>query len=136
MDKVVPKNEEFIYEGRVAISQTDVDGNITFVNRKFCEISGYTSTELIESNHDIIRHPSAPNEVFDKMWTALKSGQVWNGPLKNLRKDGMFYWVDMEIAPIFDDQEQVTGYISVSKPSPRKNIKENEKIFNNNQTKK
>ncbi|HEY9203568.1 PAS domain S-box protein [Sulfurimonas sp.] len=124
MDKVVPKDEEYIFEGKVAISQTDLDGNITFVNRKFCEISGYTVDELTGSNHDIIRHPDVEEGTFEKMWKTLNSGQVWNGMLKNLRKDGRYYWVDMEIAPIFNKQEQMTGFISVSKPSPRKNIQQ------------
>ncbi len=129
MEKVIPTNEEFIYEGRVAISQTDLDGVITFVNRKFCEISGYDASELVGSSHDIVKHPNVPQDIFFKMWSALQSGQVWNGPLINLRKDGRYYWVDMEIAPIFDKHEQITGYISVSKPVPRKNISENEKLF-------
>jgi len=129
MNKVVPTDEEYIYEGRVAISQTDLNGTITFVNRKFSDISGYTVEELIDSNHDVIRHPNVSQDIFDKMWVALKNGQVWNGMLKNLRKDGQFYWVEMEIAPIFDKQEQITGYISVSKPAARKNIIENEKLL-------
>jgi aerotaxis receptor len=132
MEKVVPTDEEYIYEGRVAISQTDLNGKITFVNRKFAEVSGYTTDELIGSYHDIIRHPNVPQEVFDKMWTALKNGQVWNGMLKNLRKDGRFYWVEMEITPIFDEDENITGYISVAKPAARKNIIENEKLLNKN----
>lgn len=132
MNKVAPTNEEYIYEGRVAISQTNLDGIITFANRKFCEISGYTRDELMDSSHDIVKHPSVPEDIFFKMWTALKSGQVWNGPLKNLRKDGRYYWVDMEITPIFNEDETVTGYISVSKPVPRKNILENEKLFKDN----
>jgi len=129
MNKVVPTDEEYIYEGRVAISQTDLNGKITFVNRKFSEISGYTVNELIDSNHDIIRHPDVSQELFDKMWASLKNAQVWNGMLKNLRKDGKFYWVDMEIAPIFNTNDQITGYISVSKPAARKNIIENEKLI-------
>ncbi len=130
MDKVVPIDEEYIYEGRVAISQTDLKGTITFVNRKFSEISGYSVSELVDSEHDIIRHPEVAQEIFDKMWEALKNGQVWNGMLKNLRKDGKFYWVEMEIAPILDKQEQVTGFMSVAKPAARKNIEENEKLLN------
>ena len=127
MDKIVPKDEEFIYEGKVAISQTDLKGNITFVNRKFCEISGYTVEELVDSNISIIKHPDVPEDTFSKMWVALQNGQVWNGMLKNLRKDGKFYWIDMEIAPIFDSNEQITGYISVGKPAPRKNIEDVER---------
>lgn len=129
MNKVVPVDEEYIFEGRVAISQTDLKGVITFVNRKYCEISGYTVSELVGSNQDIIRHPDVPKSVFIKMWENISSGQVWNGLIKNMRKDGKFYWVDMELAPIFDKNENITGYISVSKPAPRKNIIEKEKQY-------
>lgn len=131
MNKVVPKNEEYVFEGKVAISQTDLKGNITFVNRKFCEISGYTIDELINSSHSIIKHPEVEESVYEKMWKTLSSGQVFNGMLKNLRKDGRYYWTDIEIAPILDKKGQTTGYISVSKPSPRKNIQESEKSHQN-----
>lgn len=131
MNKVVPKNEEYVFEGKVAISQTDLKGNITFVNRKFCEISGYTLDELINSSHSIIKHPDVEESVYEKMWKTLSSGQVYNGMLKNLRKDGRYYWTDIEIAPILDKKGHTTGYISVSKPSPRKNIQENEKSHQN-----
>ena len=131
MNNVVPKNEEYLFEGKVAIAQTDLDGAITFVNRKFCEVSGYTLGELLGSNISITKHPETHTSTFEKMWNTLKSGQVYNGMLKNLRKDGLYYWVDIEIAPIFNKQGQMTGYISVSKPSPRKNIQENEKSQQN-----
>lgn len=131
MNKVVPKNEEYVFEGKVAISQTDLKGNITFVNRKFCEISGYTIDELINSSHSIIKHPDVEESIYEKMWKTLSSGQVYNDMLKNLRKDGRYYWTDIEIAPIFNKKEQITGYISVSKPSPRKNIQESEKSHQN-----
>ncbi|MDD2652461.1 MAG: PAS domain S-box protein [Sulfurimonas sp.] len=131
MSKVVPKNEEYLFEGKVAIVQTDLSGNITFANRKFCEVSGYTLGELLGSNINITKHPDTHESIFEKMWNTLKSGQVYNGMLKNLRKDGLYYWIDIEIAPIFNKQDQMTGYISVSKPSPRKNIQENEKLQQN-----
>jgi len=127
MHKVTPLNEEYIYEGRVAISQTDLDGVITFANRKFSEISGYLVNELIDTNHNILKHPDVKQEIFDKMHSALSNGQVWNGMIKNLRKDGKFYWVSMEIAPIINDKDEITGYISVSKPASQKNILENKK---------
>ncbi len=131
MNKVVPKNEEYLFEGKVAIVQTDLNGNITFANRKFCEVSGYTLDELLGSNISITKHPQTHDSAFEKMWNTLKSGQVYNSMLKNLRKDGLYYWIDIEIAPIFNKQGQMTGYISVSKPSPRKNIQENEKLQQN-----
>lgn len=131
MSKIIPKDEEYIYEGKVAISQTDLQGNITFVNRKFCEISGYSVDELTNSNINVLSHPDVHSSTYEKMWNTLKSSQVYNGMLKNMRKDGSYFWVDIEITPIFDNQHQMSGYISVSKPSPRKNIQENDKLNQN-----
>lgn len=129
MSKVVPGNEEYIFQGKVAISQSDIAGRIQFVNRKFCEVSGYTQEELIGKDHSILRHPDVSDVIFEKMYKTLDSGQTYNGVLKNLRKDGKYYWVDIEIMPIYDENENIIGFISVSKPSPRKNIQENEKLL-------
>ncbi|OHE21080.1 MAG: aerotaxis receptor Aer [Sulfurimonas sp. RIFOXYD2_FULL_37_8] len=130
MSKIIPKDEEYIFEGKPAISQTDTEGNITFVNRKFCEISGYTVEELIGKNHSEIKHPDTPNATIEKMHNILKDAKVYNGMFKNLRKDGFYYWVDIEIAPVFNKQERIIGYIAISRPSPRKNILEYEKLNN------
>lgn len=129
MSKVVPIDEEYIFQGKVAISQSDTAGKIQFVNRKFCEVSGYTQDELIGKDHNILRHPDVADAIFEKMYKTLDSGQTYNGVLKNLRKDGRYYWVDIEIMPIYDENENIIGFISVSKPSPRKNIQENEKLL-------
>ncbi|WP_415396717.1 PAS domain-containing protein [Sulfurimonas sp. CS5] len=129
MDKIVPVNEEYIFEGSILISQTDLNGLITFTNRKFCEVSGYKVNELIGSNHNIIRHPDMPKAAFTKMWSTIKGGQAWNGLIKNLRKDGLFYWVDTEIIPVYNDNEELTGYIAAKKVASRKDIKENEAFY-------
>ena len=130
MDKIVPTNEEFIFDGKVALSQTDLTGKITFVNRKFCTIYGYNTQELIGSNCNIIRNLDVTEVIFDKMWQTIQSGKDWNGMITNLCKDGRYYWVDMDIIPIRDAKEETTGYISVSKPAPRKNISDIEKMYN------
>ncbi|DAB28255.1 MAG: aerotaxis receptor Aer [Sulfurimonas sp. RIFOXYD12_FULL_33_39] len=127
MSLVVAVDEEYIFEGKIAISQTNLEGNITFVNRKFCEISGYNVDELIGNSHGIVEHPGNKNLSFEKIYESVKSNKVWSGTLKNLRKDGRYYWIDMEIIPIIDEEGQITGYISVSKPSHRKNINDYEK---------
>ena len=129
MNKVIPVDEEYIYEGSMIISQTDLKGNITFVNRKFCEVSGYKIDELIGSSHNITRHPDMPKAIFTKLWNAIEGGQSWNGIFKNLRKDGLYYWVDTEITPVYNEDKEITGYISARKAPSRKDINENEELY-------
>lgn len=117
-------DEEFLFEGRVIISETDPKGIITFANRKFCEISGYTADELLGQPHNIIRHPDMPKEAFAKMWSTIQGGQIWHGLVKNLRKDGRYYWVETEIAPVKDDAGNITGFIAARKPAGRKDIED------------
>ncbi len=129
MDKVTPIDEEYIYEGNVIISQTDLNGIITYANRMFCEISGYKSDQLIGKPHNIIRHPDMPHDAFARMWETINGGRAWNGLVKNLRKDGLYYWVDTEILPIVDSNNSVTGYISARKPASRKDIQKNQELY-------
>jgi aerotaxis receptor len=129
MSKVSPKNEEYLFEGSVIISQTDLNGVITYANRKFCEVSGYKLDELVGQPHNIIRHPDMPKAVFAKMWATIKGTQAWNGLIKNLRKDGLYYWVDTEILPIINDDGELTGYIAARKAASRKDIEENEALY-------
>ena len=129
MSKVTPTNEEFLYEGSVIISQTDLNGIITFVNRKFSKVTGYKVDEIIGQNHNITMHPDMPKAVFTKMWETIRGAQAWNGVVKNLRKDGQFYWVNLEILPNKDEDNNITGYISVAKPASPKDIQENQELY-------
>jgi PAS domain S-box-containing protein len=130
MEQVSPLNEEIPYsEGRVLISQTDLDGNITFVNRKLCEISGYQVNELMGQPHNILRHPEMPKTLFAKMWENINSGQAWNGIIKNLAKDGRFFWTDIEILPAKDNADKITGFIAVMKPASPKDIQESQDLY-------
>jgi len=115
---------EHLFEGRVIISETDAKGVITYANRKFCEISGYTAEELKGQPHNIIRHPDMPKAAFAQMWETIKGGRSWHGIVKNLRKDGLYYWVETEITPLYDDKGQISGYIAARKPAGRKDINE------------
>jgi aerotaxis receptor len=129
MNTVSPSNEEYELGESVVISQTDAQGVITYVNRAFCKASGYNADELIGKKHSIVRHPDMPVHVFAKLWSAITGGRAWNGLIKNLRKDGLYYWVDIEILPIKDNNEQITGYIAASKEPSRKDIQENEELY-------
>lgn len=129
MSKVIPKDKEYFFDENVIISQTDTQGIITYANKMFCKVSGYDKEELLGKAHSIVRHPDMPKEIFQKMWETIQSGQSWNGLVKNLRKDGLYYWVDTEILPIKDDNGKITGYIAARKAASRKDIQENEEIY-------
>jgi aerotaxis receptor len=131
MNEVIPTDEEYIFSDGVIVSQTDTQGVITYANRLFCEVSGYSASELIGKPHNIIRHPDMPSGVFAKMWETIKGGQAWNGLVKNLRKDGRFYWVETEILPVRAEDEKgtIVGYIAARKLASRKDIQENEEIY-------
>lgn len=122
-------DEEYLFEGSVIISETDLKGLITFANRKFCEISGYSAQELVGQPHNLIRHSDMPRAAFKEMWDTIEHGEVWHGVVKNLRKDGRFYWVSTEIAPIKDDNGNTIGYIAARKPVGRKDIDETAAIY-------
>ena len=130
MNKVTPVDEEYEFDSEgVLVSQTDLEGVITYVNKKFRDVSGYDNSELLGKKHSIIRHPEMPKAAFTKMWSTISSGQVYNGTVKNMRKDGRYYWVDVEILPIRDEEGALLNYIAVSRPASQKDREENEDLY-------
>ena len=101
------KNEDFI------VSKTDLEGRITYCNRIFMELSGYSERELLGSQHNIVRHPDMPRVIFHMLWDSLKQGREFFGYIKNLCKDGGYYWVFANLTPTFDTMGNVVGYYSV-----------------------
>ena len=95
------------------VSKTDTKGIITYVNKNFCDISGYSKDELIGKPHNIVRHPDMPKELFKDMWESIKSGKIWRGVIKNRKKDGGEYWVDTGIMPIKNSKGEIIEYIAL-----------------------
>jgi PAS domain S-box-containing protein len=116
MQKPEVINEEFIFESGLIISSTNLKGIITYANRKFCEIANYTKEELTGKNHNIVRHPDMPKAAFQEMWRTIKAGKVWTGIVKNLRKDGRYYWVYTHVSPILKEGN-VIGYTAARRPA-------------------
>lgn len=129
MSHIEPIDEEFKFEGRAIVSETDTKGVITYANRKFCEISGYTKEELIGQPHNIIRHPDMPKKAFATMWNTIKQGNIWSGLVKNLRKDGRYYWVETTITPIRDENGVIAKYAAARKPASDTAINEAEALY-------
>ena len=94
------------------VSKTDLDGRITYVNKEFLEVSGFSEDELIGQSHSAVRHPDMPAEVFADLWNDLKAHRPWVGVVKNRCRNGDHYWVEAHITPIWEG-DQVTGYLSV-----------------------
>ena len=111
-----PIDEEFKFEDGLIVSSTDLRGIITYANRKFCEIASYPRDELVGQNHNIVRHPDMPKAAFKEVWDTIQNGKEWTGIVKNLRKDGKYYWVYSHITPIFKDGE-ITGYTAARRPA-------------------
>ncbi len=107
-----PIDEEVPFDGGVMITETDVNSIITYANRKFREMTGYTKEELIGSPHNINRHPDMPKAAFKGMWETIQSGNYWEGFVKNLRKDGKYYFVLVWIKPKLDGNGEIIGYIA------------------------
>jgi len=95
------------------LSRTNLRGVITYVNDKFCEISGYTREELIGAHHNIIRHEDTASEVFKDMWVNIRNGKTWNGVLKNKKKSSLEYWVKTTVIPISDENNSIVEYMAI-----------------------
>lgn len=108
----VTGREIYLKENSLIVSRTDSGGKITYVNRDFIEISGFSEEELIGQPHNIVRHPDMPVEVFEDLWRDLKAGLPWTGYVKNRCKNGDHYWVKDNSSPIVENGH-IVGYISV-----------------------
>lgn len=100
------------------ISTTDTRGVITYANTAFCQVSGYSSDELLGKNHNMVRHPDMPKAAFADLWQNLQQKKSWRGMVKNRCKDGRYYWVDAFVTPIYQ-QQQLVGFQSVRRAPSR-----------------
>jgi len=110
------------------VSKTDLKGRITYVNRDFLEISGFSESELIGEAHNIVRHPDMPVEAFQDLWDTLKQNRPWTGYVKNRCKGGDYYWVEANATPIWENG-QVTGYMSVRRKADAATIRQVDDIY-------
>lgn len=102
-----------IINNYVIVSSTDLSGKIKYVSEAFCKISNYTKEELIGKSHNIIRHPDTPVITFRDIWDTITSGKVWEGELKNKKKNGGFFWVKVFISPTYSLDGKIKGYTAI-----------------------
>ncbi len=122
--RVLVTDEEVPYpDGCLIVSRTDTKGVITHVNRSFVEMSGYREEELIGAPHSILRHPDMPRAAFQDLWDTVRRGEIWQGYVKNLRKDGAHYWVKATVIPNVRGG-RVVGYTSVRRKPERRKVEQ------------
>jgi PAS domain S-box-containing protein len=114
--------------GQILASRTDLKGIITYANRAFVEISGFSEQELLGHNHNIVRHPDMPPEAFADLWQTVKAGRPWVGLVKNRCKNGDFYWVKATVTPVMRDG-QVVEYMSVRTRPTRDEVSTAEALY-------
>lgn len=100
-------------DSSIISSITDEEGIIIYANKKFCEVAKYSARELIGEDHRIINSGYHSKTFFEKMWTTITEGNVWQGEIKNKAKDGTFYWVDTVIFSIKDNDGKIIQYLSL-----------------------
>jgi len=127
--KTITNKEKLLSNNDFIVSKTDTKGFITYCNRIFVEMAGWSRFELIGANHNIIRHPHMPKIAFKILWDLVQAKQEFFGFVKNLRKDGGFYWVFAYITPDLDLNGRIVGYTSFRKKPSRRGIETLEPIY-------
>lgn len=99
----------------IIVSKGNEAGDITYANPIFFKIAGYTQSELIDKPHSLIRHPDMPKVIFKVLWDHLKSGKDTHAFVKNLTKDGSFYWVYAHVRVATNPDGSFRNYVSTRK---------------------
>jgi len=121
------KATEFALNQSAIVVTTDLAGVITYVNKKFIQISGYSKEELIGKTHQLIKSEEHPKEFFTEMWKTIKKNEIWSGEVKNKKKGGGFYWVHTYIIPFEDKYMSIRFDITERKAAQFAILKSEEK---------
>lgn len=118
------KSDDFI------VSKTNLKGQITYANQIFVQFSGYRQSEIYKHQHKLVRHPEMPKSVFELLWKTIKSGKEFNGYVKNMHKDGSYYWVFANVTPSYDNNQNIIGYYSIRRKPKEKALNVIKPLYN------
>jgi len=117
--------QKFVLDQHALVVTADLNGAITYVNDKFCALTGYTAAELIGQDHRLLNSGTHPAEFFADMYRTITTGKVWNGEICNRAKDGSLHWLMTTIVPFLDQAGQPSQYITMSTDiTDRKRVEE------------
>ena len=100
-------------DASMIVSKTDLNGIITYANKTFCQLSGYSEEELIGQPHNVIRDPNMPSSSFEELWSTIKSKKIWKGTISNITKSGVLYYVRSTVIPILDTHGEIIEYMAL-----------------------
>ncbi len=120
--------EWFFSSDQYILSETDEKGLILYANDIFCEIAGYTMDELKNQPHNIVRHPDMPRIAFKGLWDDIPTKGFWTGVVKNIRKDGGYYWVYATVLKKVNSDGKVT-YLSIRRVPDRSDVEACTKLY-------
>ena len=123
MHHPIPLDVEYSFNTNL-IYETDLLGVITYTNQHFCEVSGFRKEELIGMNHSIFKHPDVPDELYENLWSTKKRLKQWFSVLKNIRRDGMYFWSDLHCTVKHNENNEESGFLIVHKPTSKLDIEE------------
>lgn len=103
-----------VLDNNIMSSATDSKGMITSASQAFCTVTGYNFGELQGKGHSLLSHPETAKEVYENLWRTIKNGQTWRGEIRNRKKSGEDYWVNMVITPQFGIDGGIIGYTEIS----------------------
>lgn len=110
---IVPTDTEvFFAEDDIIVSKTDLKGRITYANKTFCTIAGYSEADVLGQPHSMIRHPDMPRAVFKLLWDTIADGREIFAYVKNMTRTGDYYWVFAHVTPSYDANRNIIGFHS------------------------
>jgi len=100
-------------DASASVSKSDLEGNITYVNDRFCELSKYSREELLGKNHTLFRDLDSDPKIYQELWETIQAKKNWTGLLKNIAKDGSFYYFEATIVPLLNFNQEIIEYIAI-----------------------
>ncbi len=114
-----------VIQSPASVIITDARGKIEFVNPKFTQLTGYEINEVLGENPRILNSGTHPKEMYQNLWRTISSGNEWRGEIKNKKKNGDFYWEDVSISPIFNEEGKLVNFVGV-----KEDITDRKKLIN------